>query len=273
MSGFAHFVGVAGAGMRALAELYARRGIRVTGCDLHPETAAELADFGITVLAGHSAIHVEGATELIATSAMSKNHPELERARQLGIPVIRRAEALAKAVAGGRLVAVAGTHGKTTTSVLATSALDAAGMHPTGLAGGRVKEWNGNLKYGSDQLFVVEADEYDRSFLALLPEVAVVTNIEADHLDVYRDLADIHGAFAEFVAPASFVVLCADDPGANKLPVTNSAEVIRYGVKSSDARLLARNVRLAPSGAGAGSVTTFDVTLDSKSLGQVSIQV
>lgn len=271
MSGFAHFVGVAGSGMRALAELYARRGIRVTGCDLHPETAGELEEFGVTVLAGHSAMHVEGATEVIVTSAMPKDHPELVRARTLGIPVVRRAEALAKAVAGGRLLAIAGTHGKTTTSVLTTTVLDAAGFRPTGLAGGHVGEWNGNLKYGSDELFVVEADEYDRSFLALRPEVAVVTNIEADHLDVYRDLADIRAAFAEFVTPASVIVLCADDPGANKLPAPSTAEVIRYGVKSSDARLVARNIRLAPL--GAGTVTTFDVSYDNKPLGSVSIRV
>jgi UDP-N-acetylmuramate--alanine ligase len=278
MSGFVHFVGVAGAGMRALAELYARRGMRVTGCDTHPETAAELSEFGVTVLEGHSPMHVEGATEVVVTSAMAKDHPELVRARTLGIPVIRRAEALAKAVSGGRLVAIAGTHGKTTTTVLTTSVLDAAGLAPTGLAGGRVGEWNGNLRFGSEQVFVVEADEYDRSFLALTPEVAVVTNVEADHLDVYADLADIKATFAQFVAPASVVVLCADDLNANKLAVPATAEVIRYGVRSPDARLVARNIRLAPLGAGAGGLgkqplATFDVFLDDKPLGDAAIRV
>ncbi len=271
MSGFVHFVGIAGAGMRALAELYARRGFTVSGCDAHPETATELAEFGITIWKGHAPIHVEGATEVIVTSAMSKDHPELVRARELGIPVTRRAEALGKAISGGRVVAIAGTHGKTTTSVLTTSALDSAGLSPTGLAGGRVAEWKGNLRYGSQELFVVEADEYDRSFLALKPTVAVVTNIEADHLDIYEDLDDIKGAFAQFASPANVIVLCADDAGANSLPVPNTAEVIRYGVRSTGARLVARNVRLAPSGVGAG--TAFSVEYDTKKLGTVTLSV
>src|ERR687893_94522 len=139
------------------------------------------------------------------------------RAGALGIPVIRRAEALGEAVSGGTLVGIAGTHGKTTTTVLTTEALRAAGLAPTGVAGGRVAAWGGNLSDGGDRLFVVESDEYDRSFLALSPTVAVVTNVEADHLDIYRDLADIRGAFAQYVSPARAIVLCADDEGAAKL--------------------------------------------------------
>jgi UDP-N-acetylmuramate--alanine ligase len=126
--------------------------------------------------------------------------------------VIRRSEALGEAVAGADLVAVAGTHGKTTTTVMVTEALAAAGASPTGLAGGRVAAWHGNLRAGGDTLFVVEADEYDRSFLALTPTVAVVTNVETDHLDIYADLSDIRSAFEQFLAPARTVVACADDP-------------------------------------------------------------
>src|SRR5829696_4097304 len=236
-----HFVGVAGAGMSALAELFVRRGVRVSGCDANPAgAAADLARVGVRVEAGHDPAHAESCRALVVTSAMPKDHPELARARELGIPVIRRAEALGEAVSGGELVGISGTHGKTTTTVLTTEALSAAGLEPTGVAGGRVGAWQGNLSDGSDRLFVVESDEYDRSFLALAPTVAVVTNVEADHLDIYADLADIRGAFAQFVRPARVVVLCADDEGANTLPVPNSAEVIRYGVESTDARLLAR---------------------------------
>ena len=180
-----HFVGIAGAGMRALAELLARRGIKVTGCDASPGWTRDLESLGIEVSRGHSTDHVSGARELIVTSAMPRNHPELQRARELGIPITRRAEALGRAVAGGRVVGISGTHGKTTTTVMTTAALAAAGLRPTGIAGGRVAEWNGNLRYESDELFVVEADEYDRSFLTLSPNVAVVTNVEADHLDYY----------------------------------------------------------------------------------------
>src|SRR5207302_3995179 len=120
-----------------------------------------------------------------------------------------------EAVSGGELVAVAGTHGKTTTTVMATEVLRAAALEPTGVAGGRVGSWGGNLLYGGERVFVVEADEYDRSFLALTPTVAVVTNVEADHLDTYRDLADIRATFERFLGPATTVVVCADDPGAN----------------------------------------------------------
>ena len=272
MSESAHFVGVAGSGMRALAELYARRGIRVTGCDAHPDTAAELEQFGITIYEGHSPAHVEGVDEVIVTSAMPKEHPELVRARELGVPVVRRAEALGKAIAGGRVVAIAGTHGKTTTTVLATSALSSAGLEPTGIAGGRVGSWGGNLSYQSDSLFVVEADEYDRSFLALSPTVAVITNVEADHLDIYRDLADIEATFAKFARPAEFIVLCADDAGANGIVVPPTAEIIRYGVQSGDARLRGTDIRLAPSGAGA-LAAAFAVIYDDKPLGEVQLAV
>src|SRR5712671_2710401 len=230
-----HFVGIAGAGMRALAELLARRGVRVTGCDANPGVIDDLAELGIEVLTGHDPAHVQGARELIVTSAMPKDHPEILRARELGIPITRRAEALGQAVAAGKLVGIAGTHGKTTTTVMTTAALAAAGLRPTGLAGGRVAEWKGNLRYESDELFVVEADEYDRSFLTLSPAIAVVTNVEADHLDIYRDLDDITSTFSHFVRNAGVVVLCADDSGANGLRLPASAEVIRYGLTSLDA--------------------------------------
>src|SRR5215208_2460520 len=262
-----HFVGIAGAGMSALAELFVRRGVRVTGCDTNPAGAADLERAGVPVVGAHDPVHAESSRAFVVTSAMPRDHPELARARELGLPVIRRAEALGEAVSGGELVGIAGTHGKTTTTVLTTEALAAAGLGPTGVAGGRVGAWGGNLSDGSDRLFVVESDEYDRSFLALTPTVAVVTNIEADHLDIYADLADIRGAFAQFVRPARAIVLCADDAGANTLPVPSSAEIIRYGVESTDARLLARGV--TPSGTG----SAFGVEYDGERLGSVTLQV
>src|SRR2546423_10022701 len=147
-----HFVGIAGAGMRALAELLARRGVRVTGCDANPGSTDDLAELGIDVITGHNPDHLEGVQEVIVTSAMPKDHPELVRARELGIPITRRAEALSQAVAGGKLIGIAGTHGKTTTTVMTTAALTAAALRPTGIAGGRVAEWKGNLHYESDEL-------------------------------------------------------------------------------------------------------------------------
>jgi UDP-N-acetylmuramate--alanine ligase len=261
-----HFVGIAGAGMSALAELFLRRGVTVTGCDANPGGAADLERLGVKVTP-HDPAHVDGARALVVTSAMPKNHPELERARQAGIPVIRRAEALGEVTVGRELVGIAGTHGKTTTTVMTTSALAAAGREPTALVGGRVAAWEGNLKLGNDRLFVVEADEYDRSFLALTPTVAVVTNIEADHLDIYTDLADIRSAFAQFARGARTIVLCGDDAGASSLPTPSSTEVIRYGIDSPDARLVASNVRNADRG------TAFDVVYDGERLGSVTLQV
>src|SRR5687768_13364017 len=192
-----HFVGIAGAGMSALAELFARRGVKVTGCDAKPIGVDDLRKLGIDIVAGHDTVHVAGARALVVTSAMPKNHPELEQARKRGIPVIRRAEALGEATSGdGReLVGIAGTHGKSTTTVMTAEALAAAGRDPTALVGARVRQWSGNLRVGGDRLYVLEADEYDRSFLAMSPTVAVVTNVEADHLDVYSDLPEIRRAF------------------------------------------------------------------------------
>ena len=262
-----HFMGIAGAGMRALAELCARRGAVVTGCDQSADTAADLARAGITTARGHDAAHVDGHRALVVSSAIARDHPEIARARALGIPVIRRAEALAEATAGGLLVGVAGTHGKSTTTVMTTEALQAAAIDATGVVGARVASWNGNLSAGGDAVFVVEADEYDRSFLALAPDVAVVTNIEADHLDIYRDLDDIKGAFAQFVRGARWVVLCADDASANALPTPASAEVVRYGIDHPDARLVARNVIARAGG------STFDVVYDGTPLGPVMLGV
>jgi UDP-N-acetylmuramate--alanine ligase len=253
--------------MSALAELFVRRGVSVTGCDAAGDPTGDLARLGIPVSTGHDAAHVEGARAIVVTSALPKDHPELRRAREKGLPVIRRAEALGEAVSGGELVAVAGTHGKTTTTVMTTEALHAAGRNPTGVVGGRVGAWNGNLRYGSDTLFVVEADEYDRSFLALAPTVAVVTNVEADHLDIYADLADIRRTFERFMSPARTIVLCADDRGANTLATPSTAEVIRYGVHSPDARLKAIDVRSE----GGGSL--FEVEFDDEMLGEVELSV
>jgi len=198
---------------------------------------------------------------------MPKDHPELVRARERGLPVIRRAEALGEVTVGRELVGIAGTHGKTTTTVMTAMALAAAGRDPTALVGGRVADWEGNLLAGSDRLYVVEADEYDRSFLALTPTVAVVTNVEADHLDIYDDLADIHRTFEQFVSPARTIVLCGDDAGASRLRTPSTAEVIRYGIHSPDARLLAVDVRTE----GGGSL--FEVEYDDEMLGEIELFV
>src|SRR5829696_6334602 len=263
-----HFVGIAGAGMSALAELFVRRGYTVTGCDTNIGAIGDLERIGIRVLQGHDPAHVEGASEIVVTSAVRKDHPELEKARSLGITVTRRAEALGRAVSGGELVGIAGTHGKTTTTVMTTQALASAGLDPTGIVGGRVGAWNGNLSEGGDNLFVVEADEYDRSFHALSPTVAVVTNMESDHLDIYPGgIDEIRDAFAQYVRGAKTIVLCADDAGASSLPTPNTAEVIRYGTSSGDARLVGSDVQAHEGG------SRFTCTYDGELLGSITLKV
>jgi UDP-N-acetylmuramate--alanine ligase len=262
-----HFMGIAGAGMSALAELFVRRAVRVTGCDLTTAGTEDLARLGISLVAGHDPAHAEQARAVVVTAAVPPNHPELARARALGLPVVKRAEALGDLTRGRELVGVAGTHGKTTTTVMTADALAAAGRDPTALVGGRVSAWGGNLRPGGDRLYVVEADEYDRSFLRLDTTVAVVTNVEADHLDIYEDLRAIRTAFAQFVRGARTVILCADDAGANTLPTRPSSEVIRYGIDSGDARLVARDPRTIDGR------FTFAVAYDGDPLGDVSLAV
>jgi UDP-N-acetylmuramate--alanine ligase len=172
------------------------------------------------VFAEHDPTHVDGARAVVVSSAVSQDHPELVRARELGIPVVRRAEALAAAVSAGEVVAVAGTHGKTTTTVMTTEALAAAGRNPTGIAGGRVSSWGGNARMGGDELFVVEADEYDKSFLALTPQVAVINNVEADHLECYGSVENLEDAFAKFASPARRIIHGGDDRAARRVVIS-----------------------------------------------------
>ena len=226
-----HFMGIAGAGMSGLALLAKEQGVAITGCDNDPTGAADLAASGVEIWRGHDPGHVAGARALVVTAAVPGDHPELKRARALGVPVVRRADALSQAVAGGTVVAVAGTHGKTTTTVMVTEALAAAGRDPTGLAGGRVASWDGNARVGGRELYVVEADEFDRAFLSLAPTVAVVNNVEADHLECYDgSVAALEQAFAQFAGRARRVIAGGDDAGAQRVMAAVHAPVWRVGL-------------------------------------------
>ncbi len=248
-----HFMGIAGAGMSALAVIARHRGVAITGCDSDASGAGldDLTTLGVPVWRGHDPSHVDGARAVIVTAAVPRDHPELERARALEVPVVRRADALGELVAAGRAsVAVAGTHGKTTTTVMVTEALTAAGRNPTGLAGGRVAAWGGNARIGGDELFVVEADEYDKAFLSLKPTIAVVNNVEADHLECYGSIDALEAAFAEFAGRAERVIVGADDAGADRVALKVEAPVWRVGLgPTADVRI--RAVRLEPSGSRA----------------------
>ena len=237
-----HFMGIAGAGMSGLALLARQQGVTITGCDNDPSGAADLAALGVEIWRGHDPGHVVGARAVVVTAAVPGDHPELERARALGVPVVRRADALSQAVAGGTVVAVAGTHGKTTTTVMVTEALAAAGRDPTGLAGGRVARWGGNARVGGGDLYVVEADEFDRAFLSLAPNVAVVNNVEADHLECYGGtVAALEDAFVEFAGRARRAIVGTDDAGAARVAARLAVPVWRVGLGES----AAADVRIA----------------------------
>lgn len=249
-----HFVGISGAGMSALAELVLRAGGQVTGCDLRPgEVAHALEELGATIRVGHDPSHVEGAVAVVTTAAVPAEHPELVAARARGIPVLKRAQALGALVNRGEVVAIAGTHGKTTTTAMTTAILAEAGLDPTGFVGGHVPGWVGGLRAGSDRLYVVEADEYDRSFLTLRPRVAVVTTVDADHLDIYGSLAGVEAAFRDFVAavPANgLIAACVDDPGARRLLAeAGEGRGLGYGL-SEEATLRAVGVEARGRGCG-----------------------
>jgi UDP-N-acetylmuramate--alanine ligase len=231
-----HFMGVGGAGMSALAVLACRRGVVVTGCDTDLAGAQDVIASGAQVMLGHDPSHVTGTRAVVVTAAVPDTHPELEQARAAGIPVVPRKEALGGLVNGMTVVGAAGTHGKTTTTVMTTAALEAAGLLPTGLAGGRVRDWGGNARLGGSKLYVVEADEYDKAFLALEPTVAIVNNVEPDHLECYGSINQLEAAFAEFAGRADTVLIGADDTGARRVARSLRNRVWRFGT-ATDAEL------------------------------------
>ncbi len=267
-----HFMGIGGAGMSPLAELVQRAGGRVTGCDAHHGASVRaLRKTGIPVEEGHDPTHPDGCAALVLTAAIPSDHPEVQAARDAGIPVLKRAQALGALVNRATVVGIAGTHGKTTTTALATSALSAAGLDPTGLVGARVPAWGGNLRLGGDRLYVVEADEFDRSFLTLRPAIAVVTTLEADHLDIFGDLAGVEEAFTSFldlVPEGGLVVGCGDDPGVGRLfpRVPGGRRVVSYGL-SAGCELRAEDVRAE------GTNSRFSVRERGRLLGEVRLAI
>lgn len=232
-----HFVGIGGIGMSGLAEILNGAGLTVTGCDLKRSAATDLlASRGIAVTIGHDATHVEGNDLVVITSAVKGEHAEVDAARMKGIRIMKRAEVLGAIVNEKRSIGVAGTHGKTTTSAMISMLLEDAGLDPTMLVGGMVRNLKTNAKTGTGDLLVVEADEYDRTFHHLHPEIAVVTNIEADHLEYYKTFENILEAFRIFVGGIKrngVVIGCCDDEDVARL--LRHAEQRRVGYGLSEA--------------------------------------
>ncbi|MEO8449002.1 MAG: UDP-N-acetylmuramate--L-alanine ligase [Gemmatimonadota bacterium] len=230
-----HFVGIGGAGMSALALIALRRGLRVTGSDADIRGAGDLILAGATVVQGEAPELAGAARAVVASAAIPSHNADLVRARERGVPVIPRKEALAALIGSARSVAIAGTHGKTTTTVMTTVALTAAGLSPTGIAGGRVGAWGGNALIASDELFVVEADEYDQAFLTLQPTVAVINNVEADHLECYGSIEALESAFVTFAARAERALVGNDGPGSDRVAARlDPTRVWRFGPGARD---------------------------------------
>ncbi len=244
--------------MSALALLARRRGIPVSGCDNDTSGAADLEALGVPVWRGHDPAHLDQARAVVVTAAVPTDHPELARAHARGLPVVRRADALGAMVAGATVVAVAGTHGKTTTTAMTTHALVAAGRNPTGLVGGRVAAWGGNARIGDASLYIVEADEYDKAFLSLAPTIAVINNVEADHLECYDGRVEaLEAAFVQFTRGARRVIVGCDDPGAARVARAVSVPLWRVGA-GTDCDVRLSDVVQTPTGSRA-TVTLPDV--------------
>ena len=245
-------VGIGGVGMSAIAEILLDRGCEVSGSDAAPSPAVDrLRAAGATVSVGHAARQVGPSDLLVASSAVPPDNPELAEAARRAIPVIGRGAMLAELAASRRTVAVSGSHGKTTTTSMIALALEAAGVDPTAVVGGRVRRFGGNARVGRGPFMVVEADESDRSFLHLSPEIAVITSIDDEHLDAYGGMPDLEEAFAAFVArvpAAGCVVACADDERLRRLLRSASVPVLAYGIDEPSVSVRAHGVALDAAG-------------------------
>ena len=240
-----HLVGIGGTGMAPMAEILARRGCQVTGTDLRDSPVTQgLRDKGIKVEVGHHPLLVHGADAVVRSSAIPDQDPEVLEARRSGLPIFKRAQVLGALTELHRTVAIAGTHGKTTTTALTGLALSAAGADPTIMAGGEIPELGSGARVGESDLLVVEADEFDHSFLNFSPAIAVVTNVQPDHLDYFRDAHSVEAAFAAFldrVARDGVVVYCRDDPVATVLAPRAGRQAVSYGTDAdAENRVLAR---------------------------------
>jgi UDP-N-acetylmuramate--alanine ligase len=250
-----HFVGVGGIGMSGIAELLANLGYVVSGSDERRSTVTDrLETFGIRIAIGHDARHVGDADVVVISSAVRPTNPEVREAIRRQVPVIPRAEMLAELMRLRYSVAVAGAHGKTTTTSMIALVLERAGLDPTAVIGGRLSAFGSNARLGRGELMVAEADESDRSFLKLFPTVAVMTNIDHEHLENYGGFDDLRQAFVDFANKVPFygaVVACADDANLAAILPRISRRVVTYGLDGARADLHVADVALAPMGASA----------------------
>ena len=268
-----HFVGIGGIGMSGIAEILIDRGFTVSGSDKSlSEVTDRLKKLGAEIYEGHRAENVKSDVDaLVYSSAVTLENPEVLEAQKRSIPVIRRAEMLAEVMRLKYGVGIAGTHGKTTTTSMISLILMEGGLDPTVIVGGKLSGLGGtNARLGHGEFIVVEADEFDRSFLSITPTVAVLTTLETDHLDCYRDLEDIKGAFIQFASKVpfyGFVVLCLDEPALlDIMPQLTRKKILTYGL-NPQADIQAAEIRHKDN------TSTFTLVRDGQDLGQITIQV
>jgi UDP-N-acetylmuramate--alanine ligase len=275
-----HFVGIGGIGMSGIAEVLLNLGYKISGSDLKKSALTQrLADLGATIFEGHAAENVAGAEVVVTSSAIiqnkSSNNAEVEEAHRLHIPVIPRAEMLAELMRLKYGIAIAGMHGKTTTTSMVAAVLAAGGLDPTVVVGGRVDAMGSNARLGNSEYMVVEADESDRSFLKLSPVLAVVTNIDREHMDCYRNMRDVKQAFLEFMDRVPFygvVVVCNDDPQLRRLFPQIRRRTVSYGTRR-DSDFHIKLGKSAFKSAEQRPSTHFYVTYGERDIGEFCLQV
>jgi len=269
-----HFVGIGGIGMSGIAEVLLNLGYKVSGSDLKGSAVTQrLATLGATVFEGHRAENVSGAEVVVASSAISPENAEIAQARALHIPVIQRAEMLAELMRLKYGIAIAGMHGKTTTTSMVAAVLASGGLDPTVVVGGRVDAMGSNARLGKSHYLVAEADESDRSFLRLSPILSVVTNIDREHMDCYRNMGDVKRTFLEFMDRVPFygmVVVCNDDPLLRRLLPQVRRRTLTYGTR----RLSDFHIKVGETTLGEGSpLSRFRVHYQQRDLGDFHLHV
>jgi len=265
-----HFVGIGGIGMSGIAEVLLNMGYEITGSDIgESATVKRLMDLGAKIHIGHSGDNVEGSGVVVISSAIKAENPEVLRAKEINIPVIPRAEMLAELMRLRYGIAVAGSHGKTTTTSMTAAVLSYGQLDPTIVVGGKVKTMGTNARLGKGDFMVVEADESDGSFLRLSPVISVLTNIDEEHMDYYKDMSELEGAFLSFLNKIPFYglsVLCVDCPRVKSLSRDFKKRILTYGF-DQDAELRAGDVVVC------GFETKFNVFLKDTKLGSVTLNV
>lgn len=267
-----HFVGIGGIGMSGIAEVLLNLGYRISGSDVRRSSITDrLEKLGAKIYEGHDVANIEGAHVLVTSTAVRVDNPEVMAAIQRQVPVIPRAEMLAELMRLKYGIAIAGSHGKTTTTSMVATMLDRAAFDPTVVVGGRVNTLGSNARLGHGDFMVVEADESDKSFLKLSPTIAVVTNIDLEHLDFYHDIDEIRSCFVQFVNKVPFygsVIICLDDPNIQLIIPQISRRIVTYGLRAH-ADISAADIRVSSQ----NFTSVFKVRRNNETLGEITLNV